>query len=82
MLDGLRRANQAGIERRAALIVLDDLAAFLGNADDGVAGLGHRLLADDGEHALQALHVAFSFLEVALKGLLKLRVLRRLGHLG
>ncbi len=49
VLDGLRRGEKTGIQRGRAFVFLHDLGAFVGDADNGVAFLGLRLLVDRGE---------------------------------
>ena len=82
MLDRLRARQQAGVEGRRALVFLHDLLAFVDDADDGIAGLALRLLADQAEHLFEPLHLAFGLRVMLLERRPELVRLRRLRHLG
>ena len=65
----------------AALEVFHDRLAFFEDAQDGVAGLAARGLADDLEDLLEALDVALGLLQMLFEAGLELGILRGLGHL-
>ena len=82
MLDRLGGGDQAGVERRRALVFGEDFLTLLEDAVDRGTGLALGALADDLEHLLQAFDLD---LGLALVGLERLLQLGRLGaprHLG
>ena len=82
MFDRLRRRKKTGVESWRAFIFLHDFRAFVGDADDGVAGLGLRLLVDGREDLFEPSDVAFGLSLVLGKRPFELGRLRRLLHLG
>ena len=67
MLDGLRRGEQAGIERLGALVLVHDLLALVENAHDGIAGLAAGRLVEQFENLLEALDLAFGLVVMLLE---------------
>jgi len=53
VLDGLRRSEKAGVERRHSLVVFHDLGAFVGDTENGIACLGASGLAENVEYLLK-----------------------------
>src|SRR6476469_5621346 len=82
VLDGLGGSEQPGIKGGRSLVLLHDFRTFVGDANDGSAGLALRLLVDDGEHLLQPIDLSFGFDAVLLECFLELLVLSGLCHLG
>lgn len=68
MLDGLRGGHEPGIQGWSLLKVLQDLLPFFYDAVDCRAGLSLCPLAEDLEHLLQALDLAFRLTSMLLKG--------------
>src|SRR4051794_10332483 len=81
MLHRLRRGEETGIKSGRALVLLHDLRTFIGDADDGVARLGLRLLVDSRKHLLEASDLLFRLSLVLLERRPELFALRRLRHL-
>src|SRR5579871_707738 len=82
MLDGLRRSEQAGVQRRRALVLLHYLLALGDDAHDGVAGLALRFGVDFLEHLFETRDVLFGLPLVLLESLLQFVALCGFGHLG
>jgi hypothetical protein len=71
MLDRLSGRQQTGIERWRTLVFLHDLGALIGNADNGVAGLGLRLFVDRAEDLFKSRDMALRLASVLLEGLFR-----------
>jgi hypothetical protein len=80
MLDRLHRRQQAGIERRRALVFLHDLGALIGDADNGVAGLGLRPFVYHAENLFKPRDMAFRLAVVLFEGLFQIGRLRGFGQ--
>src|ERR1700722_6625449 len=80
MLDCLRRCQQTGVERRGALVLLHDLGALFGDADNGVAGLGLRLFVYRAENLFQPRDMAFRLASVLFESLFQIGRLRGFRH--
>ena len=81
MLDCLRCRQQTGIERGRALVFLHDLGALIGDADNGVAGLGLRLFVYRAENLFKPRDMAFRLAAVLFEGPFQIRRLRGFRHL-
>jgi hypothetical protein len=80
MLDRLRRREQTGVERVAALELSSYLIGFLDQSQDRVTGLGLRALVGQFENPFNALDVALRLPRMCLKCLAKLGRVRCLRH--
>jgi hypothetical protein len=81
VLHGLRGSKKACIEGGHSLEVLHDLGPLFRNAIDRRAGFAPRGLADDFEHAVKALYLAFGLTLMLDEGRPELLRLRGFGHL-
>jgi len=63
----LRCVDQADVQGRVVPEALHDALAILDNAEDGVAGVSARRLADELENLSEAFNMSFSFLAMGLE---------------
>ena len=64
VFDGLGCGEEASVDRRRALELLEDLLPLLDNTVDRRAGLATCRLAKEFEHLDQSLHLTFGFLQM------------------